>query len=87
MTDDAMPRDFGWRYIGWLAWTNAITILSVIQGAFASALLVVDADPAHPMVPIKVVQIIVIGNAVLTGIVAQIKRNNPPPPPPMKVST
>jgi hypothetical protein len=85
MADEPMPRDFGWRYIGWLAWCNAITILSTLQGVFAAVLLVVDVpDDPHPMLSHTAVRVIFLINAVLTALVAQIKRNNPPGPPPSK---
>jgi len=80
-----MPRDFGWRYIGWLAWSNSITILSALQGIFASVLLVAE-DPQHPLLSHDAFRLVILGNAILTGLVAQIKRNNPPGPPPTKVA-
>ncbi len=83
---DPIPRDFGWRYILWMIWSNAITILAALQGIFVSVLLVSD-DPTNPMLPHYVVRWIVLGNAVLTGVVAQLKRNSPPGPPPVKASS
>ena len=83
---DPIPRDFGWRYILWMIWSNAITILAALQGIFASVLLVSD-DPTNPMLPHTWVRWIVLGNAILTGVIAQVKRNSPPSPPPtQKVS-
>lgn len=78
MSDEPMPRDFGWRYILWALWSNAITALSILQGSFAAVLLAVD-DPSNPALSHNAVRWIVLGNAVLTGVLAQIKRNNPPP--------
>jgi len=83
-----MPIDFGWRYIGWFLWSNAITGLSILQLGFASALLAIyDPSDAHPLFPPQTVRFIFLVNAILTGVVAQIKRNSPPTPPPTKVPT
>jgi hypothetical protein len=73
-----IPRDFGWRYVLWLTWSNAITILAVIQGVL-SALMVTQGIFDH-----TTFQYLAIGNAILTAIVAQVKRNKPPGPPPRK---
>jgi hypothetical protein len=75
---DPVPRDFGWRYIAWLAWTNAVTILMVIQGVFATLALASD------MFSHNTVRVYMVASAVLSAVVAQIKRNAPPPPPPTK---
>jgi len=83
---DPVPSYFGPRYLAWLLWSNAITVLSVLQGVFASVLLVSDPsghDP-DPLIPHNVSRFIILGNAVLTGIIAQLKRNNPPGPPPTR---
>jgi hypothetical protein len=80
-----MPRDFGIRYILWVCWSNAITILMTLQGVFAAVLLVAENDTSKdPLLPHTWVRWIVLGNAILTGVVAQIKRSNPPGPPPTK---
>jgi hypothetical protein len=80
---DPIPAYFSWRYILWALWSNAITALSILQGAFASILLIAD-DPANPVLSHNTVRVIILANAVLTGTVAQIKRNNPPSAPPTK---
>lgn len=76
--DPPMPRDFGVRYILWMAWCNAITILSVLQGIFATLALAGD------MFSHNTVRIYMVANAILSAVVAQIKRNKPPGPPPTK---
>jgi len=81
----SIPRDFGWRYIGWAIWSNAVTILAILQGVAASVLLVAD-DPNNPMLSHNGFRYIMLANAILTGLVAQIKRNRPPGPPPTKAS-
>ena len=85
-TPDPMPRDFGWRYVAWFLWCNIITILSALQGVFAAVLLAAGEDAGRdPMIPHTWFRWIVLGNAILTGAVAQVKRNKPPSPPPTKV--
>jgi hypothetical protein len=81
---DPVPRDFGWRYIAWMAWCNAITILAVLQGALASVLLAVDDSAKNPLLTHNEFRLVILGNAVLTGLIAQVKRNKPPGPPPVK---
>lgn len=83
MSDEPMPRDFGWRYVLWALWCNSITALAIIQSALAAVLLVADDGP-NPLIPHTAYRWIVLGNAIFTGVIAQIKRNNPPPPPPTK---
>jgi hypothetical protein len=68
-----IPRDFGWRYILWWIWSNAITVLMIVQAAFATLTL----DPT--LIPHNVFHWLLVTNAVLCAILAQIKRNNPPP--------
>lgn len=79
MSDEPpVPAGFGWRYVGWAIWTNAITILSIIQGVFATLALASD------MFSHTTVRIYMVSNAVLSAVIAQIKRNKPPSPPPTK---
>jgi len=75
------PPDFGIRYVFWMLWCNSITILMIIQGIFATITL----DPT--LVPHNVFHYILLGNAILCAIVAQVKKNNPPPAPPTKAAT
>lgn len=84
-----IPSNFGLRYVLWWLWCNAIQLASLLQGAFASILLVIEPmDPnVKPPVPRWVVLMVLLGNAILTGMIARTKRNNPPPPPPVKVVT
>lgn len=84
MTDDPMPRDFGWRYVGWFLWSNAITGLAILQTATATILVASDPADPNPLIPHMVLKAIVLANAVLSGIIAQVKRYNPPGPPPTK---
>ena len=83
MSDPApqMPRDFGWRWIAWIAWCNAISILSTSQAIFAA--LALDSDSFSP----HAIRGYMIANAVLTVIVSQIKKNRPPGPPPLQKDT
>lgn len=75
---DPVPRDWGWRYITWLIWCNAITILAVAQGVFATLALASD------MFSHTTIRVYMVANAILSALIAQIKRNNPPSPPPTK---
>jgi hypothetical protein len=76
--DPQMPRDFGWRYVAWLAWSNAISILATLQAIFAAITL----DPT--LVSHQAFHVISIANLVLLVVIAQLKKNNPPSPPPTK---
>jgi hypothetical protein len=76
--DTPMPTNFGFRYIAWAVWANLITILAVLQGVLATLMLDQDIF-SH-----ETFRYIVLGNALLTALVAQIKRNSPPSPPPTK---
>lgn len=76
---DDMPRDFGFRYIAWLAWSNAITVLGTLQ-AIVSLLVMGDKS----LFTDNQFHELLFANAVLTIIVAQLKKNNPPGPPPTK---
>ena len=73
-----LPPDFGLRYVLWFIWCNAITGLMIVQAIFASITL----DPT--LVPHNIFHYILLGNACLCAIIAQVKRNNPPPPPPLQ---
>lgn len=79
-----MPRDFGFRYIAWVMWCNAITGLQVIQTVTATVLLASDPTDPHPLIPHMVLKSIVLANAVLSAVIAVVKRNFPPGPPPTK---
>ncbi len=82
MSEDPMPKDFGWRYILWTCWqgwvfawkwiwAQAITILMMAQGIAAAITLdptLVSHDELHYWL---------IGNAVMCAILAQIKREKP----------
>jgi hypothetical protein len=73
-----MPLDFGWKYVWWVAWSNAITILAIAQGTFATMALASD------MFSHNTVRIYMVANAVMSAIIAQVKRNLPPGPHPRK---
>lgn len=77
-TPDPVPAYFSFRYVLWLCWTNAITILSVVQG-IAAALTLDPTAVSH-----AVFHWCLIANSVLCVVIAQIKRNAPPGPPPTK---
>ena len=74
-----MPRDFGWRYVAWLAWSNAISVLGTIQAVLA--VIVLDPDIALDHVLFHRISL---ANAIAVVLVAQLKKNNPPGPPPTK---
>lgn len=78
-----VPSNFGWRYILWVSWwnfckgskvfwkfvwANAITVLSIISAIFAAITL----DPT--VVAHNTFHYILIGQMVLTAVLAQIKR-------------
>ena len=75
MTEN-MPPNFGFRYIAWAIWSNAITIVSSLTAIFTAITL----DPT--LVSHTAFHWIVIGVMAGNVILAQIKRNNPPTPPP-----
>jgi hypothetical protein len=72
-----MPRSFGWRYILWLAWSNALTILLSIQAIFLQ--LTIDSE-----IPRVWTHHLLTAADVLGIVAAQIKRNVPPGPPPRR---
>jgi hypothetical protein len=80
--NDPVPSDFGWRYVlwtiwsGWVylwrwVWSQAITILMIVQATFTAITL----DPT--LVSHDATHWILLGNAVLCAILAQIKRTHP----------
>jgi len=73
-----MPPNFGWRYILWFIWCNAITGLMLVQVVVTTVTL----DPT--LVSHDTFHYLLIANAVICAVIAQIKRNNPPSPPPTK---
>jgi len=75
---DPVPHYFSFRYVVWFLWSNAITGLAILQGVLAGLML--DQE----LFSHQTFRYIVLGNAILTATVAQVKRNNPPSPPPMK---
>jgi hypothetical protein len=66
-----MPANFGWRYVLWFTWSHAITVLMVLQAIFATLTL----DPT--LVSHDVFHWLLITNAVLCAVLAQVKRDNP----------
>lgn len=72
-----MPRYFGWRYIWWLAYTNALTILATLQLIFLQ--FTMDDTLSRP-----VVHWLLSGANILGIVIAQIKRNHPPGKAPTK---
>jgi len=72
-----MPRDFGWRYVLWLTWSNVLTIILSLQAIFLQ--LTIDSD-----IPTTWTHHLLTAADVLGIVAAQIKRNKPPPPPPRK---
>jgi hypothetical protein len=73
---DGPPADFGLRYILWYVfWKNAITVLMLTQAAFSAVLALVPATSVND----KTFHWLLITNAVLCAILAQIKRDGSPP--------
>jgi hypothetical protein len=77
-----IPKDFGWRYIlwatwcGWVfavkwVWSKALTMLMIVQAVAAAITL----DPT--LVPHDQFHYLLIVNAVLCALLAQIKRDTP----------
>ena len=64
-----IPANFGIKYIAWVIWANAVTVLMLMQGVFAALTL----DPT--LVSHDTFHWLLIANAVLCAILAQIKRN------------
>jgi len=64
-----MPSNFGLKYILWFFWSNAITSLMVVQVIFAT--LALDESVPH-----NVAHWCLIGNAVVTAVVAQVKKSS-----------
>lgn len=72
---DGPPADFGLRYILYFVfWRNAITTLMLTQAAFSAALAFVPPSEAGD----KTFHGLLITNAVLCAILAQIRRDKPP---------
>ena len=78
---DPVPKYFSMRYIWWVIYSNAITILATIQLIFQGLTL----DPT--MLDHKTVHWVDIFNMVLMIIVAQAKKNDPSPPSPRAAET
>ena len=76
--DPPMPRDFGLRYMIWIAWTNKLTILMALQALFTAVTL----DPT--LVNHQVAHWCLIVANVLGIVGAQYSRRNPIPPPPVQ---
>jgi hypothetical protein len=68
-----MPANFGFKYIMWFLWSNAITILMTVQAGFTALTL----DPT--LIGHVTFHWILISNAVIVAALANIKRNSPPP--------
>ena len=72
-----MPRDFGWRYIGWLCWSNKLSLLFLAQSAILEWTADADLPKAtfhHWMAAANIIGI----------ILAQISRMQGVVPPPTK---
>jgi hypothetical protein len=78
--NNTVPAYFSWRYLAWLGWSNAISILATLQAIFAAITL----DPT--LVSHETYHWITIFSLVLTVVVAQAKKNYPPSPPPVKAT-
>jgi hypothetical protein len=73
-----MPRDFGVRWLVWMAYSNMLTIVFTAQ----LVMMQVAYDPHNAQSPW--VHWVLTGANVFGIIGAQIKRNKPPPPAPRK---
>ena len=77
MTEDPIPRDFGWRYGLWFLWSNMLTILLTAQAIFLQ--LTLDSTLSR-----ATIHWLLTGVNCLGLVIAQIKANRPPSPPPVK---
>jgi hypothetical protein len=79
------PANFGWRYIFWYAWLgtilfgqflwrNAVTVLSSASAVFAA----ITVDPNQTIISHEGYHIVLIGQLVLTAVLANIKRDHRP---------
>ncbi len=66
-----VPSYFGWRFVLFFLWSHAITVLMIVQAAFSTLTL----DPT--LVPHDVFHWLLIVNAMMCAVLAQVKR--PPP--------
>ena len=73
-----IPSNWGWRYLTWFIWCNAISILGTLQAVFTAITL----DPT--LVSHTAFHVISICNLVALVIIAQVKKNYPPSAPPTK---
>lgn len=73
MTEDPIPRDFGWRYGLWFLWSNMLTILLTAQAIFLQ--LTLDSTLSR-----ATIHWLLTGVNCLGIVIAQIKANRPPSP-------
>jgi hypothetical protein len=78
-TPNPVPPYFNTRYVLWFVfWKNAVTTLSILQAMVAALLLLADGDSSHTIVTPTAFRFVVLANAALTAIVAQIDRRKTP---------
>lgn len=75
---DPVPAYFSFRYVLWIFWTQAITILGAAQGGL-SVLLAATMDSKNPPISHLATLILTGVNGGLIAALANIRRNNPPP--------
>lgn len=73
----AMPRDFGWRYLGWLCWTNKLSVLFTLQCIFLE--ITADSD-----LPRNITHHCLAAANIIGLVLAQISRKQGTLPPPTK---
>ena len=66
-----MPKEFSFKYVMWVLWCNAVTVLVTIQGVLAAITL----DPT--LMSHVIFHWVSIGNALLVIVLAQIERRGP----------
>lgn len=70
-TPDQIPKNFGCKYVAWFFWSHAVSILSIVQGVFATLSLATD------MFSHNVVRGYMVANAITCAILANIDRRKP----------
>lgn len=79
MDEPPIPANFGVKYVLWFLWCHAITVLMIVQAVLSAITL----DPT--LVSHEIFHWILIGNAVLCAVLAQINRKNPLAQPPQEM--
>lgn len=82
--DNPVPSYFGFRYVLWILWGNAITLLGAAQGGLSTLLAATMDEKNPPISPLKIVIITAINGALIAAL-ANINRNKPAPMKPPEI--